>query len=224
MSTGGDALKRTVLTATSLISLIAGSVMGYAFSYGEVSEITTELNDLTATHETLSDDYSKLNQSYSDLQEAYVRLEEDANRTCILGVYFSPDGECEAKVIEWIEKANYTLHILIYSFTLDSISDALIDAKDRGIEIKIVFEKSQISKYSEYWKLRNAGVSVRNDTNSKSMHHKVMIVDNAVVLSGSFNWSQNGQDNNNENLVIVRDEEVALSYSAEFLNVWEVSA
>jgi len=192
----------------------------YTLLQSDFSMLTTEFNHLNATYEQLKDYYSTLNESYIELQEAY----EQANYTRILGVYYSPDGECEAKVIEWIGKANHSLHILIYSFTLDSVSDALVDAQNRGIEVKVVFEKSQISQYSEYRKLRNAEVPVRNDTNSKSMHHKVMIVDDAVVLTGSFNWSQNGQENNNENLVIIDDENVASSYSKEFQNIWEDSA
>ena len=55
------------------------------------------------------------------------------------------------------------------------------------------------------------------------MHHKIVIVDDAVVLTGSFNWSQNGQEYNNENLVIIDDENVASSYSEEFWNIWEDS-
>jgi len=214
------------LTVATLASLIIGIVGGYTFSYEEISglrleisTITTEFDNLNATYEQLKDDFSDLNERYIELQEAY----EEANYTRILGVYFSPDGECEAKVIEWIVKANYTLHILIYSFTLDSVSDALVDAQNRGIEVKVVFEKSQIQSYSEYWKLKNAGVPVRNDTNSKSMHHKVMIVDGVVVLTGSFNWSQNGQDNNNENLMIIDGEDVASRYSEEFQNIWDTS-
>ena len=203
----------------SLNSTHNDMVAGYASLQSGFSWLTTEFNSLNATYEQLKDDFSDLNESYIELQEAY----EEANYTRILGIYFSPDGECEAKVIEWVGKANRTLHILIYSFTLDSVSDALVDAQNRGIEVKVVFEKSQIQSYSEYWKLKNAGVPVRNDTNSKSMHHKVMIVDDAVVLTGSFNWSQNGQDNNNENLMIIDGEDVASSYSEEFQNIWDTS-
>ena len=219
-------MNRISVMATTLISLIFGIVGGYVFSYGEVSGLQLEVSTLRHDLATATMHIYSLNESYNDLQKSYNELQdtyEKANYTRILGVYFSPDGECEAKVIEWIGKANYKLHILIYSFTLDSVGDALVDAQDRGIEVKAVFEKSQISQYSEYWKLRNAGVPVRNDTNSNSMHHKVMIVDDAVVLTGSFNWSQNGQENNNENLVIIDDENVAFNYSKEFQNIWEDS-
>ena len=56
-------------------------------------------------------------------------------------VYFSPNGGCEKKLIYWFNKANFSIHIMIYSFTLDNISEALIAAHKRGIEVKVVFEK-----------------------------------------------------------------------------------
>jgi len=109
---------------------------------------------------------------------------------------------------------------MIFSFTLDSISDALIEAYNRDIEIKVVFERSQISQYSEYRKLSEYGIQVRNDTNSRFMHNKVMIVDGIIVLTGSFNWSTNAQENNNENLIVVKSTEDAERYEEEFTKIW----
>jgi len=141
----------------------------------------------------------------------------------VIGIYFSPNGGCENAVLTWISKANSTIHVLIYSFTLDSIGDALIAAHRRGIEIEIVFEKTQISQYSEYTRLRNAGISVRNDTNPDLMHNKVMIVDSSIVLTGSFNWSTNAQENNDENLVVISSRPVANSFEVIFQMIWNES-
>lgn len=141
----------------------------------------------------------------------------------IIGIYFSPKGGCEEAVLTWISKANSSVHIIIYSFTLDTVGDALVEAHERGIEVKVVFEKSQISQYSEYQKLRDAGIEVRNDTNSKLMHNKVMVVDGNVVLTGSFNWSSNAQNYNDENLIVVRSSPVANSYEIEFQMIWDES-
>lgn len=141
----------------------------------------------------------------------------------ILGVYFSPKGGCAETVKYWIEHANSSIHILIYSFTLDSISDELIEAYNRGVEVKVVFEEQQITKYSEYQKLKAAGIEVRNDTNSNLMHNKIMIVDGVVVLTGSFNWSANAENRNDENLIVIKSVEVASLYEEEFRKVWNES-
>ena len=141
----------------------------------------------------------------------------------VLGVYFSPKGGCEDQVIYWISKANISIHVMIYAFTLDSIGDALIDASRRGVEVKVVFEKSQINRYSEYHRLRAAGIEVRNDTNAKLMHNKVLIVDGVIVVTGSFNWSKNAENYNNENIIIIRSTYVAAEYEEEFQKIWNES-
>ena len=109
---------------------------------------------------------------------------------------------------------------MVYSFTLDSVGDALVAAKDRGVEVKVVLEKDQLSKYSEYWRLKEAGIQVRLDGNPALMHHKVAIIDGAVVITGSYNWSTSAETRNDENLIIVRSREVAWAYEAEFQKVW----
>jgi len=141
----------------------------------------------------------------------------------VLGVYFSPRGGCEDQVLYWISKANVSIHILIYSFTLDSVGDALMDAHNRGVEVQVVFEKEQIAQYSEYQKLTAGEVEVRNDTNSELMHNKVMIVDGLIVLTGSFNWSTSGEESNNENLIVINSAYIAGIYEEEFREIWDES-
>ena len=138
-------------------------------------------------------------------------------------VYFSPRGGCENQVINWINKANSSIHVLIYSFTLDSVGNALIEALGRHIEVKIVFEKGQIGQSSEYQRLRNSAVDVRNDTNPSYMHDKIMIVDGKIVLTGSFNWSNNAENENNENLLIITSTSLATTYENEFQKIWNSS-
>jgi len=141
----------------------------------------------------------------------------------ILGVFFSPNGGCEAEVVRWIRKANSSIFIFIYSFTLVSVGDALIDAHNRNVDVKAVFEESQISEYSEYLILKSAGIEVRKDTNPKLMHDKVMVVDNVVVLTGSFNWSASAEESNNENLIAVYGNDTASLYQNEFWKIWNAS-
>ena len=155
-------------------------------------------------------------------KEKIDRLQSQINIT-ILRIYYSPRGGCESQVIKWIRRANNTIHVLIYSFTLDSISDALIEAHNRGVEVKVIFEKNQITRYSEYQKLKAAGIQVRNDTNPAYMHDKVMIIDGIIVLTGSFNWSAHAERENNENLIVIRSIYVASIYEEEFNKIWDKS-
>ena len=158
----------------------------------------------------------------SDLQKRISNLEAQLEIE-ILGVYFSPKGGCENVILNWIKSANKSIHVLIYSFTLDSISKELISAYRRGVDVKVVFEKSQISQSSEYQKLREAGVPVRNDTNPRYMHNKVMIIDGEIVFTGSCNWSTNAEKYNNENLIVIKSREIAKVFEREFEEIWSES-
>jgi phosphatidylserine/phosphatidylglycerophosphate/cardiolipin synthase-like enzyme len=130
---------------------------------------------------------------------------------------FSPGGKCANLVIKWIQKANSTIHILIYSFTLDIVRDALIQAKNRGVDVKIVMEKENWNgSGSEYMALKNAGINVRLDSNSHLMHDKVAIIDGHIILTGSFNWSAAGNTDNDENLVVLDSQTWASAYETQF--------
>jgi len=137
-------------------------------------------------------------------------------------VYFSPKGGCAEAVIYWIGRANQSIHVLMFIFSLDSIADALISAHKRGLEIKVVFDKSQ--SYSQFGVLEAAGIEVRNDTNWEGiMHNKIAIIDHRIVLTGSFNWTGTAENNNNENLVVMHSVEVASRYESEFQKIWNQS-
>jgi len=110
----------------------------------------------------------------------------------------------------------------MYIFTLQNVAEALVSAHDRGVEVKIVFDKSQGS-YSQYALLK-AGIGVRNDTNPDGiMHNKVAIIDNRIVITGSFNWTNSAENNNNENLIVIRSVDVASIYESEFQDIWNQS-
>ena len=137
-------------------------------------------------------------------------------------VYFSPKGGCAEAVTYWIGRANQSIHVLMFIFSLDSIADALISAHKRGIEVKVVFDKSQ--SYSQYAVLKAAGIEVRNDTNWDGiMHDKIAIIDYGIVLTGSFNWTGTAENNNNENLIVIHSVEVASRYESEFQRIWNQS-
>jgi len=127
------------------------------------------------------------------------------------------------RLVHWIDSANSSVHVLIYSFTLDEVGKALVSALHRGIDVKVVFEKDQISQYSEYGTLRAVGVPVKNDTNSALMHDKIAIVDGRIVLTGSYNWSSTAEERNNENLLVIRDPTLAQRFEAEFQKIWRES-
>lgn len=86
-----------------------------------------------------------------------------------------------------------------------------------GVDVRGVFEARQVDQHSEYEKLAEAGLPVVKDGNSGAMHHKVIVVDEETVITGSYNFSKNAEKRNNENLLIIKgNREIAAAYLAEF--------
>jgi phospholipase D len=145
----------------------------------------------------------------------------------ILSVCFSPGGGCADVVVYWIGRANSSIHILIYSFTLDSIGNALITAKQNkpGLDIRIVWDASASSEAgSEYQKLLNAGFNIHVDHRSGLLHDKVAIIDSHIILTGSFNWSNAANHTNGENLIVIDNPSWASAYEQNFQENWSATA
>ena len=131
---------------------------------------------------------------------------------------FCPEDNCAEQIIKLVDQAQESVLVAVYSFTLDELGDALVRASERGVSVQVILEKDQLSEYSEYEKLLNAGISTITDSNPALMHHKFAVIDQKTVITGSFNWSRNANERNNENLLIVHDKEIAQKYAHEF---WE---
>jgi len=133
--------------------------------------------------------------------------------------YFCPEDECAEHVIYEINKANKSIYFMTFSFTHERIADALL-FKDKTIDIKGIFEKRQISSYSQFERLKGFGLEVKKDINPYNMHHKVFIIDNKTVITGSFNPSKNADERNDENILIIHNNKVAEEFLSEFRFLW----
>ncbi|MEA3378164.1 MAG: phospholipase D-like domain-containing protein [Nanoarchaeota archaeon] len=133
--------------------------------------------------------------------------------------YFCPEDGCEEKVLEALASAEKSIYFMTFSFTSKKIADFFVKNKNR-IEIKGVFEKFQNGKYSQYSKLQSSGLNVKFDQNPKNMHHKVFIIDEKIVITGSYNPTASGNSRNDENILIIHDAAIAKRFVEEFYRIW----
>ena len=154
------------------------------------------------------------------------------------GLCFVPGPQdCAAVVIDEIDRATVSVMVQAYSFTHDGIAKALVRAKGRGLDVRVVLDKSNVcagaegpedeeaqacrrkgSRIAEL--LTQGGVGVRIDRRHAIAHSKVMILDGRRVLTGSFNWSVAAATKNSENLVILADFDVGRIYTGEWIEHW----
>jgi phosphatidylserine/phosphatidylglycerophosphate/cardiolipin synthase-like enzyme len=132
-------------------------------------------------------------------------------------LFFSPDDAVEDRLVQLIADSNQRIQFLAYVFTSDPIADELLAAHQRGVEVQGVVESSQAEMLgSDYLRMLEAGLNVRRDSNPKSMHHKVILVDDSIVVTGSYNFSKSAKERNDENLMILHAPDVAAAYKQEF--------
>lgn len=137
-------------------------------------------------------------------------------------VYFSPDDEVLDRIVNAIAGARTSIRFMAFSFTEDSIGDALVArvARNSRVSVQGVFETTgSETRFSEMTKLFCAGMDVRQDGNPFTLHHKVFIIDSQIVLTGSFNFSANATNSNDENLVVIDDPAIAALYLEEYERV-----
>jgi phosphatidylserine/phosphatidylglycerophosphate/cardiolipin synthase-like enzyme len=136
--------------------------------------------------------------------------------------YFAPEDPVTKHMLSRLQSAQTSVDFLAFSFTEDTLGNALIERANSGAKIRGVFETTgSETKYSEYGRLKTAGLDVLQDGNSYLMHHKVFIIDGRTVIFGSFNFSNNAQEENDENLLIIHDSDLATEFSGEFQRVYD---
>ena len=145
-------------------------------------------------------------------------VEVDIGRVPPIEVYFSPrDGATEAIVRE-IGQARSEIRVQAYSFTSARIAEALLKAHTRGIKVEVILDKSQrTQKYSSSTFLANARIPTYIDAEHAIAHNKIIIIDRSVVITGSFNFTKAAEENNAENLLVIRSKEVAKPYLDNWL-------
>ncbi len=138
-----------------------------------------------------------------------------------LTVCFTPHGQCQNLIIQAIDQAEFSIKMQTYSFTSKEIAKAILRAQERGVDVRILADRSQLTaKYSQIPKLKNSNVPVLIDRVPGIAHNKIMIIDDQIILTGSYNWTNAAEHRNAENLLKIQDPEIA----AYFLKNWNKRA
>jgi phosphatidylserine/phosphatidylglycerophosphate/cardiolipin synthase-like enzyme len=143
----------------------------------------------------------------------------------LIEVYFSPEDGTLEHILNAVNQAQESIYFMAYSFTSDELSSALIERANSGVTVQGVFDKDQYRSNSgtEFDNLLNSGINVDLDGNPRLMHHKVIIIDQQVVITGSYNFSNNAEYNNDENTLIIHNQDIVAQYLAEFQAVYQLA-
>ncbi len=132
---------------------------------------------------------------------------------------FTPAQSCVGHVVDALNRARFEIRMQAYGFTSQPIISALVAARQRGVDVAVILDKSDehsISAGSASYVLRS-GIPVFVDYQPKIAHNKILIIDRAVVLTGSYNFTASAEHGNAENITFLSSPDVA----KKFLKNWD---
>jgi len=135
-------------------------------------------------------------------------------------------GSIEGRLIEKINAAQTSIHIASFEFNLTPVAEALIAAKQRGVDVRWVtddesgLESDEEPGHGQFAMLQNAGIEVRSDTRSALMHNKFWIFDGQILWTGSTNITGSGVFKQDNNTIVIQSPELATIYEREFQEMW----
>ena len=139
-----------------------------------------------------------------------------------IDVYFSPkDKAIENGILPILRSAKGYIYIPVFFLTDKRVVTELIKAKNRNVDIRIIIDAvSASTMYSKHQELRENGILVKVENFAGKMHSKSMIVDDKYTIIGSMNFSNSGENKNDENLIIIQDVGITKFYKDFFLYQW----
>ena len=142
---------------------------------------------------------------------------------------FSPNSGIEQALIRAIEASKATIQIAMFSFFSQPIAEALLRAKDRGVKVQVVMDKSQTgtSKLDEWFAWHGfelrliSGPDRSRDPRYQKMHNKLAIFDGKMLESGSFNYSTRAETLSFENANFFNDADLIARYAIYFTQMFD---
>lgn len=142
-----------------------------------------------------------------------------------LEAYFAPEDHPAQFLIKALGGATRSIDFLAFSFTADDISAELQQKAGEGVKVRGVCETTQAHSNTgaECPVLQHAGLDVRLDGNPRNMHDKVMIIDESIVVTGSYNFTASAETQNDEDMLILRSPWIAARMETEFGRIYDMA-
>jgi len=137
--------------------------------------------------------------------------------------YFSPNGNVASNIIKAINNSKSSIDLAIFDLTSNDIASSLEKAQKRGVKIRVIADSRQAKGvHSVIQTLINEGFDIRivHGIGRGVMHNKFAIFDNKLLVTGSYNWTNNAEHNNYENAVFISDPEVIKQYQVDFIKIY----
>jgi phosphatidylserine/phosphatidylglycerophosphate/cardiolipin synthase-like enzyme len=140
-------------------------------------------------------------------------------------IFSKSDQSTKQKLMKLIDSSHKTIDIAVYTVTDSEIISRLCIATKRGVKVRLISDRDQTNNMSyqnkAIQKLLHAGIPVKINTHKGLMHLKLLISDNKIVASGSYNFTKRAEKDNDEVMIFINNKKFALEWSEIFEELWE---
>lgn len=138
-------------------------------------------------------------------------------------IYFSPQDKPSTRIIQLIKGAKKYIYIPTFLITHNEISEELINAHNRGVDVRVIIDANSVtSRNTKHAKLRQAGIMLKTENYAGKLHSKMIIIDDLYLITGSMNFTNSGDNKNDENVLIIKDKTIAKLHRDFFLYLWTI--
>lgn len=141
-----------------------------------------------------------------------------------IDVIFSPLGGGRDRIIKELNQAKKNIFVAVYKLSNKELAEALLTAEKRGVEVKIILDKSEAEKKKSmfsYLKENKLAIKKYIPPTGGNMHHKFCIIDQRMIITGSYNWNNAAEEENNETLLFITgDSNLVEKFLKEFDRLW----
>lgn len=139
----------------------------------------------------------------------------------LVEVYFSPKDSSSVRIIELIKGAKKYVYVPTFLITHTNIANELITAKVRGVDVRVIIDANSVgTRNTKHALLRKNGILLKTENYAGKLHSKTMIIDDEYLVTGSMNFSNSGENKNDENLLVVKNSKIAKAHKEFFLYLW----
>ena len=152
-------------------------------------------------------------------EKSKIKNKEDRE----IAAYFSPEDKAITnKVIPLIDNSQKYIYIPAFLITHKELAQSLINASKRGVCVRIILDATSThTNHSKLTLLRQNGIQVKTENYAGKLHSKSIIIDDLYTIIGSMNFSKSGENVNDENLIIIKNQDVAVFYKTFFQYLWK---
>lgn len=138
-------------------------------------------------------------------------------------VYFSPQDKSSVRITELINNAKNYIYVPTFLITHKGITNSLINARKRNVDVKIIIDaNSTNTRNTKHKLLRENGILLKAENYAGKLHSKTMIIDDEYIIMGSMNFSNSGENKNDENIIVIKNSAFAKNYKEFFMYLWGV--